>query len=81
MEVIVIIDYQAWKGMLDGDCFMKAGWVHCLKLHAFTVATGNQRFVIMGKVIIVTVIVVHYLINMILLNKKLYRLVLYVLNL
>ena len=44
--------YQAWKGMLDGDCFMQAGWVHCLKLHEFTVAGGVQRFVIMGKVYI-----------------------------
>jgi len=40
---------QAWKGMLDGDNFLKAGWVHNLRLHQFTCNDG-LLFVVMGKV-------------------------------
>ena len=29
----IIILIQAWKGMLDGESFLKAGWIHGLKLH------------------------------------------------
>ena len=29
---------QAWKGMLDGDSFIKAGWVHNLRLYQFSSA-------------------------------------------
>ena len=37
--------------MLDGGSFMRAGWVHDLKLHPFTSSGGNTRkFVVMGKV-------------------------------
>ncbi len=44
-----IISVQAWKGMLDGDCSMKSGWVHEVKLHQF--ATRDcEKFVVMGKV-------------------------------
>ena len=38
--------------MLDGGSFMRAGWVHDLKLHPFT-SSGDgdtRKFVIMGKV-------------------------------
>ena len=40
---------QAWKGMLDGDSFIKAGWVHNLRLYQFSSA-DDLRFVVMGKV-------------------------------
>ena len=40
---------QAWKGMLDGGCFIRAGWVHELKIYCYT-AEEEQRFVVMGKV-------------------------------
>lgn len=43
------VSNQAWKGMLDGGCFMRAGWVHQLKLYRFSVSDGD-RFVVMGKV-------------------------------
>ena len=37
--------------MLDGGCFMRAGWVHDLKIYPFSEADENRsRFVIMGKV-------------------------------
>ena len=38
--------------MLDGGSFMRAGWVHDIKLHPFTVSGdhGANRFIIMGKV-------------------------------
>ena len=36
--------------MLDGDNFMKSGWVHSLKLHQFAGSNGCSSFVIMGKV-------------------------------
>ena len=35
--------------MLDGSSFLKAGWVHNLRLHQFS-STGDVRFLIMGKV-------------------------------
>ena len=35
--------------MLDGDCFLKAGWIHNLRLYRF-VSSNNVRYVIMGKV-------------------------------
>ena len=35
--------------MLDGGCFMRAGWVHDLKIYPYSEADEN-RFVIMGKV-------------------------------
>ena len=50
--------------MLDGQRFLKAGWVHALKLHAFT-GQGKERYLIMGKVsintvcLLVTLIVLH----------------------
>ncbi|XP_065891478.1 uncharacterized protein [Dysidea avara] len=40
---------KAWKGMLDGGCFMRAGWVHQLKLCPFSNREG-EAFVAMGKV-------------------------------
>ena len=40
---------QAWKGMLDGDSFIKVGWVHNLRLYQFSSA-DDLRFVVMGKV-------------------------------
>ena len=35
--------------MLDGDCFLKAGWIHNLRLYRF-VSSNDLRFVVMGKV-------------------------------
>ena len=35
--------------MLDGGCFMRAGWVHDLKIYPYSEVDEN-RFVIMGKV-------------------------------
>ena len=40
---------QAWKGMLDADGFVQAGWVHDLRLHQFS-TTDGVKFVIKGKV-------------------------------
>lgn len=42
-------EFKAWKGMLDGNNFLKAGWVHGLKLHEYSIAEGS-RYVVMGKV-------------------------------
>ena len=39
--------------MLDGSSFMRAGWVHSLKLHPFTASGGGgdtRKFVIVIKV-------------------------------
>jgi len=36
--------------MLDGQRFLKAGWVHALKLHVFT-GKSKERYLIMGKVV------------------------------
>ena len=35
--------------MLDGGCFMRAGWVHDLKIYPYSEVDEN-RFVIKGKV-------------------------------
>ena len=35
--------------MLEGGCFMRAGWVHQLKRYPYSVPEGD-RFVVMGKV-------------------------------
>ena len=35
--------------MLEGGCFMRAGWVHQLKLYPYSVSEGD-RFVVMGMV-------------------------------
>ena len=35
--------------MLDGESFLKAGWIHGMKLHSFGSAE-ESKFVIMGKV-------------------------------
>ena len=35
--------------MLDGGCFMRAGWVHQLKLYPYSFSEGD-KFVVMGKV-------------------------------
>ena len=37
--------------MLDSEGFVKAGWVHDLKLHQFTGTGDNVKFIILGKVI------------------------------
>ena len=37
--------------MLDGGNFLKAGWVHRMKLHKFDCSLGSERFLVMGKVI------------------------------
>ena len=39
---------QIWKGMLDADGFVKAGWVHDLRLHQFS-TTDGVKFVIKGN--------------------------------
>ena len=42
---------QAWKGMLDGNSFIFAGWVHDLLLHTFQLSEPNTvRYLIKGKV-------------------------------
>lgn len=41
--------FRAWKGMLDGGAFLKAGLVHNLRLHQFS-STDNLPFLVMGKV-------------------------------
>ena len=42
---------QAWKGMLDGNGFVSAGWVHDLLLHTFQLSEPNTvRYLIKGKV-------------------------------
>ena len=40
---------QAWKAMLDSDGFVKAGWVHDMRLRQFTTGDG-VKCVIKGKV-------------------------------
>jgi len=40
--------------MLDGQQFLKMGWVHALKLHAFR-GQGKERYLIMGNVSVSTV--------------------------
>ncbi|XP_065919932.1 uncharacterized protein [Dysidea avara] len=42
-------ELKAWKGMLDGESFLRAGWVHGLKLHSYT-GPQQKRFLIKGKV-------------------------------
>jgi len=37
--------------MFDGESFLKAGWMHGMKLHQFSKAQ-NTQFLIFGKVII-----------------------------
>ena len=46
---IIGLQLQDWKGMLDGGNFLKAGWVHNLKLHQFS-STDSLWFIIIGKV-------------------------------
>jgi len=37
--------------MLDGENFMKSGWIHNVKTHQFTiVGANNNNYVIMGEV-------------------------------
>ena len=47
LEFAVLL--KVWKGMLDGGCIMRAGWVHDLKIYPYSEVDEN-RFVIMGKV-------------------------------
>ena len=35
--------------MLDGNSFLRAGWIHALKLHVFG-STGHMKFFVMGNV-------------------------------
>ena len=37
--------------MFDGESFLKAGWIHSLKLHQFSKGDSSQ-FLILGKVIV-----------------------------
>uniref|UniRef100_A0A1X7VNI4 Uncharacterized protein n=1 Tax=Amphimedon queenslandica TaxID=400682 RepID=A0A1X7VNI4_AMPQE len=39
---------KAWKGMLDSEGFVTAGWVHDLLLHSFDV-NNLRKFVIKAK--------------------------------
>ena len=52
-ETINVLEFAVlilpWKRMLNGGCFMRAGWVHDLKIYPYSVVDEN-RFVIMGKV-------------------------------
>ena len=47
--------------MLDGGSFMKAGWVHGLKLYKFSVAgrAAGERFVAMAMVYLFSYLM-HY---------------------
>ena len=36
--------------MLDSDCFVKAGWVHDLRLHQFKSSGDEVKFLVMAKV-------------------------------
>ena len=49
---------QSWKGMLGGDSFVKAGWVHALKAHLFR-HTSGCRWLVMGKVSISITLLLH----------------------
>ncbi len=40
---------QAWKAMVGGDSFMKAGWVHDMRAHVFS-HQNEERILVMGKV-------------------------------
>ena len=45
--------------MLDSEGFVKAGWVHDLKLYQFKTRSGNaEKFVVMAKVSIT--LIKHY---------------------
>ena len=44
--------FQTWKGMLDGDSFIKAGWVHNLRFYQFSSA-DDLKFVVLGKVSVI----------------------------
>ena len=39
--------------MFDGESFLKAGWIHGLKLHQFSKGDSSQ-FLILGKVIVIS---------------------------
>lgn len=41
--------------MLDSDGFVRAGWVHDLRLHKFSTAEGVTKFVVKGKVRLISV--------------------------
>ena len=41
--------FQSWKGMIGGDSFVKAGWVHSLRAHSFKTSDGDC-WLVMGKV-------------------------------
>lgn len=56
--------------MLDGENFMKSGWIHSIKTHQFTVApTDNKNYVIMGEVFNVMLCLV-LLCNMYIINRS-----------
>ena len=38
---------QAWKAMVGGDSFMKAGWVHDMRAHVFS-HQNEERILVMG---------------------------------
>ncbi len=40
---------QAWKAMVGGDSFMKAGWFHDMRAHVFS-HQNEERILVMGKV-------------------------------
>ena len=45
---LCFFNFQAWKGMLDSENFVKSGWVQRLQLYKFTCT----KFVIKGKVLL-----------------------------
>ena len=49
MLQLTMFKIKLGKGMLEGSCFMRAGWVHQLKLYRYSVSE-EDRFVAMRKV-------------------------------
>ncbi len=49
LRIANAIVVQAWKAMVGGDCFMKAGWVHDMRAHVFS-HQNEERILVMGKV-------------------------------
>ena len=42
MMLVCVLLLHAWKGMVDGNSFVKAGWVHQLKAYLFKHETETR---------------------------------------
>ena len=49
-KYILPFSVKAWKSMTGSDSFVQAGWIHDMRLRAYSTKEGKLRYLILGKV-------------------------------